>query len=86
MRGKIDVKMALRVFQVVTEKGQRLNDDYQYKGITASYGFDGYSVSLSNDYVNLSLNFHNTYSLHASNKTEEQKFIEILQQIDRVEV
>ena len=83
MEGKIDISQALTVFDIITRKGQQEGSCYRLSGIVANAGFDGYSVSLSNDYVELVIHFHNIFTLNYSSKKELMQFLANLSLIEK---
>ena len=83
MEEKINVTQALKVFDIITRKGSKEGSNYVLSGIVANAGFDGYSVSLRNDYVELIIHFHNTFTLNYSSKIEFIQFIEKLAHIEK---
>lgn len=84
MYDKLDVKQALKVFQIITEKGTKNADAYSLEGIEASSDIDGYTIILANDYVTLSIGFHSRHHLTSTNKREEQLFFEKIQKISKL--
>ena len=83
MEGKVDVKQALRVYQIIVDQGERLEEGYRYRGLTALSDFDGYNITIKNDYVSLTILFHNKIDFKFSNKRERIVFLETLDQIDK---
>ena len=80
---RVSVKKALRVFQKVCDAGEKTGDEYQYNGLKASSDFDGYTVTLRNDYVSLDIFFHNKFNFEYTNQKERDLFLEKIDQIDR---
>ena len=80
---KIDVKMALRVFDKITQKGEKTDDGWRYRGLTASTDFDGYTVFLRSQTVELTIFFHNKFSVDCRRSTDLDEFIGLLEKIDR---
>lgn len=84
METKIDVRKVLRVFNKVQDLGTEKDDGYQYKGLTGSQDFDGYTITLKDDYVTIRVFFHNKFSLDYTRSSSLQSFLEKLDQVDRV--
>lgn len=82
MNEKVNVRQALRVFDLITRNGKRQGGEYLLNGLSASSGFDGYTVTLRNNYVTLDIFFHNKFSFQFSNKKEKMLFMDKLSAID----
>lgn len=80
---KIDVKQALRVFDKATREGIKEADGWHYRGLIASTDFDGYTVFLSSPKVQLTIFFHNKYTVDYANAMELEEFVDLLTKIDR---
>ncbi|WP_250462375.1 DUF3081 family protein [Microbulbifer litoralis] len=80
---KIDVKQALRVFDKVTSKGEKREDGWHYRGLTATTDFDGYTVLLSSPKVTLTIFFHNKFTVDYAKAHDLQEFVELLDKLDR---
>ena len=80
---KIDVKLALRVFDKITQHGEKSEQGWRYRGLTASTDFDGYTVFLSSPKVELTIFFHNKFTVDYRNPMDLEEFIELLEKIDR---
>ncbi len=61
-----------------------LSAAFKYKGLTASQDFDGYTIILKDDYVSVTVFFHNKFSLDYTRSAALQGFLEKLDQVDRV--
>ncbi|MFA7552637.1 MAG: DUF3081 family protein [Spongiibacteraceae bacterium] len=85
MDKKFDVAQALRVIAKVVSKGEKKDDEYSLHGLCASEDFDGYRVYLHDDYVKLSVDFHNTYTLDFSNRAALELFLSKIHDIDTAE-
>ena len=83
MAEKVNLRQALRVFQRVITEGRREGGEYHLKGVIASTDFDGYTVTLRNDYVHLDIFFHNTISFEYANLREKALFLETLELLDK---
>ncbi|MCW8127983.1 DUF3081 family protein [Microbulbifer halophilus] len=80
---KIDIKQALRVFDKATRKGEKREDGWHYRGITASTDFDGYTVMINTPKVQLTILFHNKYTVDYGKAHDLQEFVDLLDKIDR---
>lgn len=80
---KIDVKQALRVFDIITQHGEKSEQGWRYRGLTASTDFDGYTVFLSSPKVELTIFFHNKFTADYRNQRDLDDFIQLLEKIDR---
>ncbi|MDO6619728.1 MULTISPECIES: DUF3081 family protein [unclassified Shewanella] len=67
MKNAIDIYEALKVFNKITDMGQKLaaadgdNSSYELCGLNAQTGFDGYTIILSDGRTSLTIYFHNKY-------------------------
>lgn len=78
MSEKIEAGNALRAFQTVIDNGVKTDKGYELDGLTADTGFDGYTVSLSDGTVTLTLMFHQTFSVDSPNSRATDNFIKRL--------
>ena len=76
MDDKIHVKEVLEVFGKITAKGKKTEDGHVLNGITAKSDFDGYTIILCNDYVTLTVFFHNKFTFEYSSSKERDVFLE----------
>lgn len=83
MEGKVDVKQALRVYQIIVDQGEKFDGGHRYRGLTALSDFDGYNVTIKNDYVSLTILFHNMVDFHYTNAREKTVFLETLANIEK---
>jgi len=83
MKNELNVHQVLKVFQKIIAHGTERQGVHHLDGITADSGFDGYTVTLSDQDVTLTLQFHNSYHLSSKNQIAEQAFFEKITQIDR---
>ena len=83
MLSSINIKQALRVFEKITDQGQCVDGEYHYRGLIASSGYDGYTITLRNDYVTLDIFFHNKFHFEFLNKKERDGFLEKLALLDK---
>ncbi|AZG34971.1 MAG: DUF3081 domain-containing protein [Shewanella psychromarinicola] len=68
MKNEIDIHRALKVFNKVTQHGEKraiedghFGHDYWLCGISAQTDHDGYTITLSDAQVSLTVFFHNKY-------------------------
>ncbi|WP_066963903.1 DUF3081 family protein [Microbulbifer sp. Q7] len=80
---KIDVKQALRVFDKITREGEKTAHGWQYRGLTASTDFDGYTVFLRSQTVELTIFFHNKFTVNCTKPTDLEDFVALMNKIDR---
>ncbi|HEY9031967.1 MAG TPA: DUF3081 family protein [Kangiella sp.] len=82
MSTDIDIRQALRVFQIIAEQGEQRGNRHYFKGIYATSGFDGYDVELTDEKVTLSIYFHSRFDLDYKNQLDKEAFLEKLAKID----
>ncbi len=80
---KIDIKVALSVFDKVISRGERKDETFFLNGLYATPSFDGYTVSLTDQKVTLSILFHNKFNLVYDSKKSLSEFLLKLERIDR---
>ena len=80
---KIDVKQALRVFDKATREGEKKEDGWHYRGLTMSTDFDGYTVFINSPKVQLTIFFHNKYTVDYGSALDLQEFVDQLANIDK---
>ncbi|MDA0273506.1 MAG: DUF3081 family protein [Proteobacteria bacterium] len=73
---KINIKMALRAFNRIRLEGIERSGEHHLNGVSAGSGFDGYTITLHDDYVTLRIFFHNKFKLDFVNKRHLKTFIE----------
>lgn len=83
MKNDLNIHQVLSVYQSIVTHGRENNGRHSLNGIEADSGFDGYTVTLSDDKVCLTLHFHNHYDLNSPNRYAEQAFFEKLTQIEK---
>lgn len=82
MSTDIDIRQALRVFQIIADKGEQRGNRHYFKGIYATSGFDGYDVELTDEKVTLSIYFHSRFDLDYKNQLDKEAFLEKIAKID----
>lgn len=83
MNEKVNLKKALLAFNTIITKGHRNGDEYTLHGLVANTDFDGYTITIRNDYVRLDIFFHNKISFNYSNNREKTLFLEKIETINR---
>ena len=76
MDDKIRVKDALAVFGKITAKGSKTTEGYIFNGITAKSDYDGYTIVLCNQYVTLTVFFHNKFTFDYTSAKERDRFLD----------
>jgi hypothetical protein len=83
MNEKVNIKKTLRAFNRITTEGQRNGNEYTLNGLTAHTDFDGYTITIRNDYVRLDIFFHNKFSFDYTSGKERMLFLEKIETMDR---
>lgn len=81
MEEHFEIKRALRVYDKVVSNGEKKQDKYEYKGLTASSSVDGYTVQITDGAVTLSIYFHNKYEFDYQNSKQLEAFIKKLESL-----
>ncbi|NCP65764.1 MAG: DUF3081 domain-containing protein [Paraglaciecola sp.] len=81
MKNELDSKFILQVFELIRQQGEKQDDVYVFKGVTASSDFDGYTLFLRDHHVQLSFGFHNQYHLDYEKDEHLEQFINKLKTI-----
>lgn len=76
---KVNIKKAHKAFNAIITDGHRNGHEYTLNGLVASTDFDGYTITIRNDYVRLDIFFHNKFSFDYSSKKEKALFLEKLE-------
>jgi hypothetical protein len=79
---RLDIRLVLRVFNTVRDRGERRDEAYFWQGMTVSSDYDGYTLELSDGHCNLTVRFHNKYTFASPNRVLQQEFIDRLKRID----
>jgi hypothetical protein len=80
---KVNIKTALRAFDRIREEGVERAGEYHLNGVAAGSDFDGYTITLHDDYVTLQIYFHNKFKLDFVNNRHLNTFIERVESIGR---
>ncbi len=84
MKNQVDLKHSLSVFNFICEKGQRINNKYEFEGLTAWSDFDGYTCYLAFNQVTLTMFFHGKYHLSYDKASQFTAFNNKLKSIKMV--
>jgi hypothetical protein len=79
---KINIKVALSVFNKVTSNGEARGDSFWLDGIYATALSDGYTVRLSDEKVELHIYFHNKFNIEYGSRKNLDEF---MIKMDRIE-
>ncbi|MCP3908905.1 MAG: DUF3081 domain-containing protein [Oceanicoccus sp.] len=79
---KLDIRVALSVFDKVMTNGERKEDAFFLDGLYATPSFDGYTVTLSDEKVTLSILFHNKFNMEYDSRKSLNEF---MLKLDRIE-
>ena len=83
MQEAIDVKQALRVCNKIMSHGQRLDGAYKLGDLTAQSDYDGYTLTLADHAVTLSIFFHNKHQLDCKRAIELEAFLQKVEKLDK---
>ncbi|GDY24797.1 DUF3081 family protein [Agarivorans sp. Toyoura001] len=83
MQRVVDVNLALRVYEKITRLGIKQGEGYLYQGLQASSDWDGYTIVLSNQQLDLSVFFHNKYQFSVHDDKAIDSFIKQLKHLDQ---
>lgn len=79
----IDAMQALNVFEKIQQYGHVDSDGKVLDGVHASASFDGYTVTMWDDYVTMNIQFHNTCKFDLVDKRYQEAFLDKLAFIDK---
>ena len=82
---KINTREALLTFEKIQQYGAKTESGYILDGIRAESDFDGYTAFLKNEYVTLTLLFHNKFEFEYTNQRERNLFLEKIEKIARMQ-
>lgn len=80
---KLDHRQMLSVFEKIMTHGQREGEGSVLNGIHAESGFDGYTITLWDDHVTATLQFHNTIHCDSTDQSHLDGFLDKMAAIDR---
>ena len=75
---KLDIKQALRVFNGVMEHGEVVDQERHWMGLRAATDFDGYTMYLNSQHAQLTVYFHNKYTLEFRKAADLDEFYTLL--------
>lgn len=81
---KVDTIQVLNVYEIIMEQGHDVEDGKVLDGVHASSGHDGYTVTLWDEYVSITINFHNTCTFNHIDKRHLNRFLDKIAFIDKV--
>ena len=70
----INVRQVLLAANAILDKGDRYGSEYFYRGLFASTDFDGYTVVLRDNDVQIKVFFHQKYDLKFESSDALDKF------------
>jgi hypothetical protein len=82
METKIDIKRALRVFNIITQRDSKTTEGWHFDGIRAHTDHDGYTVTLAGEQAQLTILFHNSHRFDFANNRAARNFIKRIDTID----
>jgi hypothetical protein len=82
MEQKFNIRQALSVIARIVELGDKKQDEHFYLGLYADQGFDGYRLSLRDELVCLTIEFHNKFNLDYPNQKALELFVAKIQRIE----
>lgn len=82
MEEKVNVKQALRVYETIVTKGVKNGDQHCFNGLCASSDFDGYTITICNEAVSLTIQFHNKFTMDFPNSKAKAAFLQQLDEMD----
>lgn len=78
----LDFHKILLASENIRKFGEKRNNLYVLDGLSLDVGHDGYSITLSNNTVSLTINFHNTFHLDSPGRSETGVFFKQLDAIN----
>lgn len=79
---KVDARLALRAYQKIVERGEREDQRWRLGDLVAQADFDGYTVTLSDGTVTVSVLFHSRVAIDAPSGRALEAFVRRLEQLD----
>ncbi len=77
--GKVDVRLALRAYQAVLDRGDRCDGVYHLGELTAETDFDGYTVTIGDGRVTVRVLFHSRVDIDAPSGKALEDFVSRLE-------
>jgi len=75
---RVDTYQALLAFEHIRTQGKQVNGEYHFEGFTAFTDFDGYTVTISQRDVTLTIFFHNKYDVSFKDAEDLDNFLKQL--------
>lgn len=82
MEQSFNVAQALNVIAKIIEFGEKSGQEHFYLGLYADQGFDGYRITLRDELVSVTIEFHNKFHIDYPNHKALELFIAKIQRID----
>jgi hypothetical protein len=73
---KLQAKTLLLAFNEIQRRGSENNGRYQLGQLYGEIGHDGYTVTISDEQVSVTVGFHNSLSVNTRSKLAVQQFRE----------
>ena len=78
----LDFHKILLASENIRLHGEKSHELYILDGVSLNTGYDGYSITLSNNKVSLALHFHNTFNLDSPSRSDTEDFFKQLEGIN----
>lgn len=75
LKQKVEVRKALKAFELIRQFGEANGDEYRLYGVIASSDFDGYTLLLKDARVRLHIFFHNKFQCDYDSKSALDAFL-----------
>lgn len=75
LKQKVEVRKALKAFELFRQYGERDGDAFRLYGLSASSDFDGYNILLKDARVSLHVFFHNKFECTYDSKSALDVFL-----------
>ena len=79
LKQKVDVRKALKAFELIRRFGEQEGDEFRLNGISASSDFDGYNLLLKDARVKLHIYFHNKFECNFDSSRALDAFLSKLE-------
>lgn len=83
MKNELDSKFVLGVFEKIRQSGTKTDKGHELEGVTAWSDFDGYTLYLEDNLVQLSWGFHNQYHYRYEQADHLEQFLTRLRHIHK---
>lgn len=77
----LDFHSILWAAEIIKSNGKLNNGLYLYQGFTLNTGYDGYSITVSSNTVDLTINFHNTFNINSPSRAETERFLRLIKKL-----